>query len=278
MTEIYRKRGRVALYEHGQLVISAEAGEAIDDGGTFIARPLGESVSLPELDPSPVEAAAHEIERSMPHGVVIERLILSLGLAEHEFGDRTWREESRRIHLSITAGETRALIDRGDFDLAEIGHVGRALARLSGEKDAPSRVRLAPAVTAALIPAIRGIAPPNVEVWQEGGGIDGKGNPILQQRVLDPPWPNWYRPSYRSRPVRLPLNIRLRCEVGVLDAGLPRAIALLSPVSGLVIRALVEDGDDVYASTIRVSRIDAVTPWAVWHPYGAGAWGSEVML
>ena len=51
-----------------------------------------------------------------------------------------------------------------------------------------------------------------------------------------------------------------------------------APVAGLMLRVLVADGRRVYPATIRVARIDAVGRERSWYPYGAGAFGSEIML
>ena len=95
-------------------------------------------------------------------------------------------------------------------------------------------------------------------------------------------WPNRYRPSYRVRPVRMPLQLRLECDVMAIDADRPRAVALLAPVSvvsgQLVVRVLVEDGDRAFPATVRVARIDAVSDQRTWYPYGGGSFGAEMML
>jgi hypothetical protein len=66
--------------------------------------------------------------------------------------------------------------------------------------------------------------------------------------------------------------------VDVIDRDIPEAIALLAPVSGLILRVLVVDRRRAYPATIRVTRIDAVAGERTWYPYGAGAFGSEIML
>ncbi len=177
MSEIYRKHGRVARFEDGHTVIVDEAGEAIEIGREFEARPLEDKVVLPDIDAGAVERAAHEIRRLVkPHR--IERLIVSDGVAEHEFNGVHWTEASRRIHLSLTHRDFRVLIDRGDFDLHDIERIASALGRAQAEREAPPRIRTAPNVSAALLPSLPTIAPPNVELWQRDGGRDGKGKPI----------------------------------------------------------------------------------------------------
>src|SRR5205085_7825645 len=88
MSEIYRKFGRVVRYEHGTTIAVSEAGEAIETSDTFIATPLRAAVDLaePELPQFRIENA--------------ERLIISRGIALHQFGDAEWREETARLHVS----------------------------------------------------------------------------------------------------------------------------------------------------------------------------------
>ena len=219
----------------------------------------------------------------------IERLIVSHGVAEHECEGREWREESQRIHLAIRHDHLRVLIDLGDSTTrrlddsttrrkaTRLGDTIAALARSeTAERAAPARLRLAPNVTAALLPALVGLAPPNVRLVQTAGGVDGYGNPIVEAE--GEPWPNWYRPSYRVRPMRMPLNLRLQCDVTEMDRDRPMAVALLAPVAVLVLHVLVADRARVYPATVRVARIDAVASEREWYPYGGGSFGAELML
>jgi hypothetical protein len=295
--EVYHKEGRQIRYEqvrheHGRLVQVSERGEALSAGETFTAQPLGGELTLPELDDGEVLRAAAEIGRLVPRPLRIERLLVSEGVAEHavklpfrgsaEEGcpplwDR-WTERSRRLHLAVVSGPLRILIDRGDFDLGALGTVIEALGRAGTERAAPGRLRLAPSVAAALLPSLVGVAPPNVRLFQTAGGRDGRGNPIEERLLEGPPWPNWYRPSYRSRPVQTPLNVRAECRVQSIDRDLPIAVALLAPVEGLTLRLLCLDGATSFPVTVRLSRIDAIAAEREWSPYAAGAWGSEMML
>ncbi|HEY2830712.1 MAG TPA: hypothetical protein VGJ88_11390 [Thermoanaerobaculia bacterium] len=269
---IYQKRGRVARWEHGRVVDVSESGVATEARGLFVVSPGGGSVDA-SLDD--VASVAKPLLRIKP-----ERLIISHGVVEHICDGVCWREEARRLHVALTHNHLRALVDRADFDVEEVAKVAHALRRAGAERDAPPRVRLAPSVTAALLPHLirdgKGIAPPNVRLVQSAGGLDGNGEEIRE--AAGPPWPNVFRPSYRFRPVSTPLNLRLECDVDVIDRDVPEAIALLAPVTGLMLRVLVADGGRFYPTTIRVSRIDAVSPDRTWYPYGAGAFGSEIML
>ena len=277
MSEIYRKHGRVARFEDGHTVVVEEAGEAIEIGREFEARPLEDKIPLPEVDAHEVERVAKEIRHLVkPHR--IERLIVSSGVAEHEFNGVHWTDTSNRIHLSLTHRDFRVLLDRGDFELGDIERAARVLGRAVAEREAPPRIRTVPGVSAALLPSLPTIAPPNIELWQIDGGRDGKGKPIREEQLTSPPWSNYYRPSYRVRPARMPFNIQARCDVKVVDTDVPEAIAILAQVEGVVMRVLVSEGEISYPATIRVSRIDAVADEVTWYPYGAGALGAEMML
>jgi hypothetical protein len=277
MSEIYRKHGRVARFEDGHTVIVDEAGEAIEIGREFEARPLEDKTPLPEIDAQEVERVAREIHHVVkPHR--IERLIVSDGVAEHEFNGVHWTEAIRRIHLSLTHRDFRLLIDRADFDLRDIERIARALGRAQSEREAPPRIRTRPNVSAALLPSLPTIVPPNIDLWQASGGRDGKGKPIREEQLTAPPWSNWYRPSYRVRPVRMPFNIQARCEIKVIDTDVPEAVAILAQVEGVMMRVLIVDGEVSYPATVRVSRIDAVADEVMWYPYDAGALGAEMML
>lgn len=277
MAELYTKRGRSVRYENGTIVRAFESGEAVEDGPRFRCHPV-RAPQLPDLDPDAVRETATRIRSLVPHPLSIERLVVSEGVSEHRFGDLTWSERHRRVHLSVARAPDRVLIDLGDFDLAPIEEAARAFAVSGTERDAPQRVRLAPAVTAALLPALVGVVPPNVTLVQNAGGRDGKGIPIQEHDAHEQPWPNWYRPSYRVPPVRAPLNLRARCAVTDVDEELPRAVALLAPVDRLTLRVLLDDRGRVHPATVHVTRIDAVSADAVWFPYGAGSFGAEMVL
>ena len=268
---LYRKTGRVARWENGTLVRVVESGVAVEEEGRFSCRPEPAGADLPD--------ASHlaEIARSIRERVAvrIERLILIEGEAAHAFGEKEWRDETRRLHLSLTNGRIRALVDLADFDLAAIAPVADALARAGAEREAPPRLRLAPNVAAALLPSLLGIAPPNVTLAQKAGGVDGYGNPVED---AGEPWPNAYRPSYRIRPVRMPFNLIASCTVTGVDEELPRAVAILAPPDGLALRVLVDDRGSVYPATVRVARIDAIGTDTTWFPYAAGVHGAEIVL
>ena len=276
MSEVYRKFGRAVRYENGTTIRVEEAGEAIEDAQTFACRPIARSMQLPEIDGSAIEKTVSEIQSIVRAPLAIERLIVSEGVAAHEFDGRRWQDATRRIHLAMTFRDLRALIDLGDFELDDIRLVAGALSRAEARVHTEVQLRLAPNVSAALLPALIHIAPPNIQLMQTAGGFDGKGVPIDNATV---PWPNWYRPSYRVRPIRAPFSLRATCPVKDIDENLPRAIALLAPVDRLSLSVLCVQGDDaVFPATIRIARIDAISDVTRWYPYGAGSFGAELML
>jgi hypothetical protein len=270
---IYRKRGSVVRWENGTLVRVAERGIAIEKEDRFECRPEDRG-DVPELDESRVLEAVRAV-RDAVGGVTIERLIVSDGVAEHEYGDAQWRDETQRIHLSLVHRHMRALLDLGTFDVEDVARVASVLGRAEDmERAAPPRLRLAPNVTAALLPSLVGLVPPNVRLVQSAVGVDGYGRPVVEATG---PWPNAYRPSYRVRPLRMPLQLRLECDVAQIERDRPIAVALLAPVTN-VLRVLVDDGERAYPSTVRMARIDAVSDARRWYPYGGGSFGAEMML
>lgn len=274
----YEKRGSVARWENGTLIRVTEAGLAVEEGERFSCRPLV-TEPLPPVDPARVLAVAREVVTLVRPPLRLERLVVSEGVAEHRVGATVWTERHERVHLSIARGTERALIRLGSFDTGDVATVADRFARCdAGERPAPARLRLAAPVSAAVLPLLAGLAPPNVALWQTGGGFDGRGLLIEEARIGNQPWPNWFRPSYRVRPVRLPLNLRLECPVDAIDPSRPIAVALLAEPAGLTLRLLISDGTASWPSTVRLTRIDAVAQERTWYPYSGGAFGAEMML
>jgi len=251
--EVYRKFGRVVRRENGVTITVTEAGEAIETRETFIATPLRHADDVWARHSCLAGAELGQTGMSGPHA---ERLLLSHGVAIHQFNDIEWTEETKRLHVSLTHDRIRAIIDLADFDFALVQRVAERLARAGAEREAPRRIRLAPHVASAILPNLIGV----IELWQAAGGRDGKGQPIERVRITEPPWPNWFRPSYRVRPIRKPLNLTAVSNVDDIDRDLPEAIALLAPPDGLTLRVLVDAETDVYPATVRIGRIGAVAP------------------
>jgi len=268
--EVYRKRGRVVRREHGHLVRVDEAGEAIAEGETFAVAPLDVATQLPEVDAAEVEKFARSIEDMVRPPLSLERLIVLHGEAEHDFDGVAWRETSRRVHLSIARPPIRAIVDLADFSLDVVTGVIDALGRSPRQRAAPRHVRLAPNVGAALLPSLIG----SEDLEQAPAPHDGKGKPIERRRVGKSHPPNWFRPSYRARPVRAWFHLRA-VRRGDVDRELPEGIALLAPIENRAIQVLCADGAAV---TVDISRIAAIAPTETWYPYAAGAFGAEIML
>jgi hypothetical protein len=287
VTEVYRKWGRVVRYENGTFISVSESGEAVEKDGVFQARPAQTGVSVPHSAGADLEDFREAIQAyvkamqtnvaqtllSVRHGS-IERFIASAGTATHQTNGITWTEESRRVHIALVNPPLRALIDLAAFDVEIVTTIAGALARAGSERATPTRIRLAPNVSAALLPSLIG----ELAMEQSGGGFDGRGQPIETRAVTHDAPPNWYRPGYATRPIRAWLDIRA-LPFGRIDPDAPLAIALLEPVHGTTLRILCVDGDDVFPVTVNASHIAAVSrAEGVWYPYAAGSFGAEMML
>ncbi|MDQ6800240.1 MAG: hypothetical protein M3041_05320 [Acidobacteriota bacterium] len=247
-----------------------EAGEAIEAEGVFRTRALGEDVGLQAPDTAAVEEAAREIESIVAPPMSIERLLVSEGIVRHQLGDRTWSDTARRVHISVAHGPLRAIFDFAEFRFDTLRSGVAALARAGKERKPPKRIRLAEHVGAALL----GFAP--VAKLQSAAAHDGKGDAIIEQPAVHEP-PNWFRPSYRIRPRRAWFHLRV-VPFGVVENDLPEAVALLAPVSPRELRVLCVERRAVYPTTIPLRPINAAKPTATWYPYGAGAFGAELIL
>lgn len=318
--ECYRKVGRVVRLERGgdatRLVRIDEAGQATLSGDRFISASIDQSVAVSELDSSRVERIAAEIESLIEPPLAVERLLVSEGIAAHENlsaeGSVGWEERSERIHVAVVNRRcrARALLDLGDFDAAcrELTDVTGALAALEPDRALPSlrspisggsaldSFRFQPRVTAALLAAlIENVHPHStrqaVSIRQAAHSAircDGKGLSIEELTLVDSKgvqvesWPNWFRPSYRIRPVRMPFHVRL---IGPKVASSPsiEVRALLAPIEidrGLVKLALLAyEGAVTHALAVEIAvgelmrRLHPVGEMETWYPYGAGAWG-----
>lgn len=266
MSELYRKWGRVVRFESGTLVFVSEAGESVDDGKLFRSSPLSEAVPLPDIDPEPVQSAA----RLLATVEGVERIVVSEGVARNECDGRVWDEHSRRIHVSLIGNRERAVMDLASFDVAAVQRIGRALSIAGPERKCPRCLRLEPAVSAAILPQLVG----TIAVEQRSGARDGRGHPILP--LSGPPWTNAFRPSYRTRPLLMPMMLQALPH-GEIPPGLPAAIALLGP-PGRTLRLLCTDGDDVFPVMADLSKPLAIGPPADYFPYAAGTFGADMIF
>jgi len=234
---IYRKWGRTVRWENGTIVRVEEAGEAREEDGVFFARPIAHGVipSASEGSPARVIAVAEGILRCAQDDTKIERVLVSEGIALHECDGVRWHEETRRVHVALTRKPWRVLV----VDAEVVGRVAGALARCEGERDF-EHVLVPPHIEIDV----------NCEKEQMPGGLDGYGRPIERRRVEGEP-PNFYRPSYRIRPVRRWMNVRA-IPFGTMQPA-PQVIALVD--GG---KALVEHGERVFVTRLRVDRVTAV--------------------
>ena len=263
---IYRKHGVTVRWENGTRIEVTETGVAVEEGALFRCYPESQKAKGKGQKAKENEDFSAFAFRLSPFAFPYERLILTEGYAEHEYGEKKWSERTHRFHASLVHGTLRALVDHAD----DVQPIAEALLRSEeAAREAPKRLRVARNVTAALLPHLP-------DVIQTEGGVDGYGDPIVESRGA--PWPNFYRPSYRVRPVRMALNVRLEHERTEIDPGLPYAIARLGPVEGNAARVLIVDGDRVYPSFLRVTKIDAVSNERTWYPYAAGSFGAEMMV
>ena len=223
---IYRKWGRVVRWENGTIVRVEEAGEAWEENGVFFAQPIAHGVipSASEGPPADVVAVAEGILRCAQDDTEIERVIVTHGVALHQYGDVRWQDETRRVHVALIRKPWRVLVD--DFDVAS---VASALARCEGERDFAHLLD---------VPCAKEQMP---------GGRDGYGRPIEHRRVEGEP-PNFYRPSYRVRPVRQWMNVR-----AIPSATTQAAPKVLALVDGG--KALVDDGGRVFVTPLRPDRL-----------------------
>jgi len=274
---IYRKRGHVVRYEHGHVVRCVESGEAVEDGSVFWSRPSPSPLApLPALRGEGDDVVA-AIEAMVRGPLFIERMIVSEGYAQHECDDICWSETTRRVHVAIAHRERalRVIIDLADFVLDDVTRAVEALLLAGAEREAPPRIRLAANVGAALLPSL--IGTDVVDIWQSAADHDGNGQRVLEQRIATPPWPNVFRPSYRFRPVRMPLHLRASARSNEIDRELPLAVALTAPVAGNVLHALCVSEGAVYPASFAIERVEAVNVTPRWYPYAAGAFGAEMM-
>jgi hypothetical protein len=272
--EVYRKRGRVIRREREHLVRVSEAGEAVDDGATFSVMPR-ETAHLLEIDSTAVNAAARAIEALVEPPLLLERMIVSEGSAEHVCNGVKWGENTRRVHVAIARPPIRVIVDLADFSLEIVGRVVAALRRAGGEREAPRHVRLAAHVGAALLPSFS----PSKELTlhQSAAPHDGKGQPIRRRSVTAGRPTNWFRPSYRVRPVRAWFHLRAEAK-GEIDGDLPEAIALLAPIEGHSLRVLCVHRSVAFPTVVAIGGVLAARPTDEWYPYAAGAFGAEIML
>lgn len=276
MKPIYRKRGVTARYENGSVICVQESGIAVEDGDVFSCEPAFEVADMLHVDD--VTAAAAAVRRAAG-SVDIERLVLVAGSAEHEYGERSWHDESRQLHISLTHRGERAVVDQASFDPSVIAIVASALERCGDEEtDAPQPLRLLPHVSAMLLASALVHPVEGIELHQTSGGQDAFGEPVIEWPLSKQPWPNWWRPGYRTRPVRVPFRVRALAHGQLLD-DVPRAVAVLGARGSVgELRLLVDDGERVRIARVGPRRVTAVGAPQQLVPLAAGFFGAEMVL
>jgi hypothetical protein len=271
VTGVYRKWGRSVRRDGARVVRVDEAGEAHESASEFRTRPIDERIDLAAPNADAVDDAAREIESILVPPLMIERLFVSEANVVHECNGVRWNETLRRVHVAIARPPIRALVDLAEFRFDVVQRVAAALVRVGGEREAPKRMRLAENAGAALLPLLP------IGKSQTAAPYDGRGLPIAAQKVEGDDPRNSFRPSYRLRPRRAWFHLRA-APFGRIDEDAPQAIALRAPVGERTIRVLCVDGNRVYPVALAVGRVLAARASESWYPYGAGAFGTELMF
>ena len=271
MSELYRKWGRSVRRDGSRIVRVDEAGEADENDDVFRARPIADPIDLAAPDADSVDSAAREIEAIIKPPLIIERLFVSEANVAHQSGGIRWNETLRRVHVAIARPPIRALVDLAAFRFDIVDRIASALLRAGGEREAPKRIRVAENVGAALLPLLP------IGKSQNAAPHDGKGLPVAARNVEGAEPPNWFRPSYRLRPRRAWFHLRATM-FGDVDDDAPEAIALLAAVGERSIRVICVDGNRVFPTALAIPRVIAARPAENWYPYGAGAFGAELMF
>lgn len=281
MKAIYRKRGLTWRYENGSLIRVRESGVAIEEGDVFRCEPAYESADpedVTNVDAASLLDCARELARIAGDDVSLERVVLVEGFAEHEFGERSWSEHSQQLHVALTRGAERVLVDQSSLDCSVASDVVRVLGMFCGdESDAPARLLLAPTVAASLLAFALVQRVEGLELVQGAGDFDAYGEAVVEWPVARQPWPNWWRPSYRTRPVRMPFNVRA-VPHGTLERELPRAVAVLGANRPGELRLLIDDGRRAFAAVLPRRPVLAVGEPQRPVPLGAGFIGAEMVL
>ena len=311
----YFKTGRSLRIERTAAVRSAielhETGFALEEDELFSCGPVsaaGDLIDNPQAD------HAADLETSIgsvfPANVGIERLVLVAGSTTHSIQSSpegnpsaTWRELFVRLHLSMTnrARRIRTVIDLGgssasQIDLADIRRIVSAVGDYSGERRSlpPGAIlEIAPHITAALLAHPTLPAAPPVTIHQSPHDqfrFDGYGKPI-EEVVIDSSAlaPNFFRPSYRARPVRGWFHVDLRYEnesEQTADFSAEAVIGPLGPERGRIVLALLcRDSDgSVFATQLELpadawtSSITFASSERRWFPYAAGTWGRSLRI
>jgi hypothetical protein len=287
---LYRKEGQTirAEFSRGTLSILnvSERGLAIERNGFFESRQEPAEISVDAPGDPTVAGMANDLKGDP----AVERFTILSGSAIHSIeGGNQWNERFGRMHISMVNREhrVRVMLELGGesldhFDMALIDLVRTALQQSFVEEPPPFHaVRLLPHVAAALTTAGDSIAEQSTH---PAFRFDGDGKEILPARSA--PWPNRFRPSYRSRPIPMPFHLRMRPR-GVDSSVEVTAIAISDPfrrvgdtVTGSV---LCTNSRNVFVAPLILDaqsedRIRYVSDKMTWFPYRAGVWGSDTIV
>jgi len=243
--QTYRKRGtttRVELHNgRASIVEIEEIGESYDSIEEFRSRTVStQSRSEANISERTMAAlaSANQFEASVPGSLVLERLVLLSGRADHsivhEGRANEWTDSFERLHISLMHLDARERVevevggnslDRTDRET--ITTIASLLARIGREEVTAGELNLslAPVVAAALwatlTPWILSGASKGPSALTLDQSIhpvlvrDGNGLMIAPKHLYDHDggtlWselPNVFRPSYRTKPVSMPFHIR----------------------------------------------------------------------
>ncbi|HVT04909.1 MAG TPA: hypothetical protein VHL58_16210 [Thermoanaerobaculia bacterium] len=239
----------------------------------------------------------------------IERFTLTRGAALHrlqvEDGDRYWPTTHERLHISLVHHGHRVELNLSCEDHSEISSLIRHTARALTAAKPLGTGRIA---TASLMPAVAAqfwrvlVFSPAAAVLsqhalrlqqkpRQEGELDGNGAAVKVMDVVENPSWNVYRPSYRNRAVRLPLNVSVTIVGGEREAEEISFLAMtrgpeLTLSGNLEATALCSDlsTGDFFVASMRISpadfcaRIIAISDRLVWFPEMAGVFGSDTLL
>jgi hypothetical protein len=303
MNTHYTKSGRTVRQEliRGQRheLLIDEQGFAIDDGLTFHCSPGEGAAETSEAMEALQERSRsfYELVMETTAGVPLERCVVSSGASTHSFrsGDdeHTWSEQQTRAHIAFrhASGAIEIDLDIKEWAASE-PHLLAIVAALTAE--APTRpplekIALAPFASATLLPEwLRLRAPLQFEQRPRGDTLDGDGTPIASLSFgSGAPWPNRFRPSYRTVPLRLPHDVAITPTVDehAAEENVVEGVAIIGTMVRLpdllVFRLLLTNGSDVTLElpVAQLQRsVREVGPPLFWTPRMAGVWGQRIVL
>jgi len=307
MTERYEKWGTTVRWSRNR---TGESRLQLEEHGIATATDsLFESHSLP-LAPSGSSTISVELPSI---GLIaiepfVERFVLTGGVATHQLEGggtrRSWTTNHQRLHLALRHGAHRVelhLGTNGDSLTAITDTISATAAALASsdrlERTWRTPVVLEPGVAAGFwktiffSPASRSLLRSGLVVEQRprhATEVDGNGQAVLSVDLSENERPpNVFRPSYRTPPVRLPLNLSVTHRRDRVEGAI-RAIAFTHPPE-LTLDGFLETGmlcvDAVSGRSFRASvqippgdfceRIEGISRDLIWYPEMAGIFGSD---